>query len=70
MMHGLSFVGVRVQGNQNRLVRAALVMRRLDNLQEFYAHTSTIRLNNETKRYEASGVAAREPIRRKRSAWT
>jgi hypothetical protein len=70
MMHGLSFAGVRVKGDKNRLVRVALVMRRLDNLQEFYAHSSTIRLSEQTKVYKDSGVAAREPIKKRRSAWT
>lgn len=70
MMHGLSFAGVKVKGDKNRLVRAALVMRRLDNLQEFYAHSSTIRLSEQTKGYKDSGVAARVPIEKRRSAWT
>jgi hypothetical protein len=39
-------------------------MRRLDNLQKFYAHSSTIRLSEQTKVYKDSGVAAREPIQK------
>jgi hypothetical protein len=42
MLHGLEFVGVKVDGDPNKLVSAAIVMRRLDNLQEFYSHDSTL----------------------------
>lgn len=70
MLHGLEFVGVKVDGDPNKLVRAAIVMRRLDNLQEFYSHDSTLVFNEDTIKYKENGAAAQKPIRKRRSAWT
>ena len=66
MMHSLTFQGLKLEGEETKLVRAALVMRRLTNVQEFYADTSTLRLPDEV------GITAGETVRSKvpRSVWS
>ena len=70
MYHSLDFVGVKTEGTPGTMVRAAMVIRRLNNVQDFFADTSTIRLTNETKNFEGRGEASKAQIRRKRSFWT
>lgn len=70
MYHSLDFVGVKMEGTPGTMVRAAMVIRRLNNMQDFFADTSTIRLTNETKNFEGRGEASKARIRRKRSFWT
>ena len=47
MLHKLTFVGLKLEGNPNTLVRAAMVIRQLSNMQQFYTDTSTLRLSKE-----------------------
>ena len=69
MKHGLSFpVDRKSTEEQKVMVRAALVIRWLDNWQEFYADTSTIRLGINTS--IKSSAAMTTPQWMNRSAWT
>jgi hypothetical protein len=51
MLHGLTFVGVKVEGNQDELVRVAMVIRRLNTVREFNTKTSTMRLTGESLKF-------------------
>ena len=70
MLHELKFEGVRSKGDTKTMVRSAMVMRWLENMQEFYADTSTIRLTDETLKFGNRGPASAEPIWIRRNAWT
>jgi hypothetical protein len=45
MMHGVIFEGVLEREDASKLVRVAMVIRRLDTIGEFYTDTSTLRLS-------------------------
>lgn len=66
MMHRLTFQGLKLEGDETKTVRAALVMRRLTNLQEFYADTSTLRVPKEAIIKGRARVTSRRP----RSIWS
>lgn len=70
MLHELKFEGVRCKGDPKTMVRSAMVMRWLENMQEFYADTSTIRLTDKTLKFRNRGPASAEPIWKRRNAWT
>jgi hypothetical protein len=44
MMHRMIFVGMKLRGDLNTMVRAACVIRRGENMQQFYSDTSTLRV--------------------------
>lgn len=66
MMHSLTFQGLKLEGEDTKLVRAALVMRRLTNVQEFYADTSTLRLPDEVCITTGETMRSKAP----RSVWS
>ena len=67
MMHGLTFEGIQLKGNPT-LVRAALVIRWLENWQEFFTDTSTIR--DKKLCYNVDKPAAKASQWTTKSAWT
>ena len=66
MMHSLTFQGLKLKGDETETVRAALVMRRLTNVQEFYADTSTLRLPNDVEINTREEVTSKAP----RTVWS
>jgi hypothetical protein len=50
MLHGLDYVYVKLKGDPNTLVRVAIVMRMLTNMQEFYTKNSRLRVVQEKYR--------------------
>eukprot|EP00956_Cyclotella_meneghiniana_P015713 scaffold24356_cov35-Cyclotella_meneghiniana.AAC.3 len=60
--------GVRCKGDPKTMVRSAMVMRWLENIKEFYADSSTIRLTDKTLKLRNRGPASAEPIWRRRNA--
>ena len=66
MMHSLTFQGLKLKEEDTKTVRAALVMRRLTNVQEFYADTSTLRLPNDVEINTREEVTSNAP----RTVWS
>ena len=66
MMHSMTFQGLKLKGDSTETVRAALVMRRLTNVQEFYADTSTLRLPEDVAITTGETVKSKTP----RSIWS
>lgn len=64
MYHSLEFEGVLEEDNANKLVRVAMVIRRLGTMREFYADTSTIRLTGESLKYAGKTNCAPSQVRR------
>jgi hypothetical protein len=44
MMHRMQFIGMKLKDDLKTLVRAACVIRRGENVQEFYSDTSMLRV--------------------------
>eukprot|EP00956_Cyclotella_meneghiniana_P012773 scaffold18171_cov42-Cyclotella_meneghiniana.AAC.4 len=66
----LKLEGVRCKGDPKTMVRSAMVMCWLENMQEIYADTSTIRLTDMTLKFRNRGPVSAEPIWKRRNAWT